>query len=132
MIDLDCDHHRLELAVEAFVERRGRTALQLAEIYAELAQNESSTASERPSARRAAAQWISENGWPTGARFVRGTHSGTYAYSPLGTEPIPSGYDWPYGRPTFDDVAEALGVVRQCSYCKSEIPAGSVGCECQR
>ena len=109
MIDLDCDHHRLELAVEAFVERRGRTALQLAEIYAELAQNESSTASERPSARRNATEWIRRNGWPTGARWVRGEVSGTYVYDPLGTEQVPHGYEWPYQRPSFDDVVEALG-----------------------
>jgi hypothetical protein len=100
------DHVRATL--REFVRRRCRTPLQLAELSTELERNESANVAERPEARRLAQQWIKENGWPTGATFKRGTHAGSYVYDPLGTEPIPIGYAWPYQRPTFDDVVEAL------------------------
>lgn len=95
-------------ALREFVRRDMKTPMALAELSLELVRNESPVARERPEARRRAKDWIAENGWPTGARFVHGTHSGSYVFDPLGTEPIPRGYDWPYRRPTFDDVVEAL------------------------
>lgn len=47
-----------------------------------------------------------EGKWPTGCRFVRGTHSGSYKYDPLSYEETP--YWWDYGRPTRQEVVAAL------------------------
>jgi hypothetical protein len=63
------------------------------------------------SPRKVAADWIRKNGWPTGARFVRGTHSGTLVHDPLGLDPIDVN-GWPHPRPTFDDVVAALNEPR--------------------
>ncbi len=92
--------------VVEFVRRRGRSALQLAEIYAEM-EREGGPVSERPSVRRATREWIAENGWPTGATFVRGTHSGSFVYDPLGLDRVTE-HDWPHRKPTFDDIVEAI------------------------
>jgi hypothetical protein len=50
--------------------------------------------------------FVEENGRPTGARFVRGSHSGSYVYDPLGFDAPP--YDWPYARPTREEILAAL------------------------
>jgi len=42
----------------------------------------------------------------TGARFVRGTHSGTHIKDPLGTDKPPP--DWPYPPPSPEEVTQAL------------------------
>lgn len=95
-------------ALTEFVRRRCRSPMQLAELSVELSRNENKDPAARPDQRRVAKAWIDEHGWPTGARFVHGLHSGSYVYDPLGTEPLPIGYDWPYRRPSFDDVTRAL------------------------
>lgn len=110
IFDAGCDHERLERAVDTFVDRRCRTALQLAEIYAELAQNELLPVAEQPQARRRAQEWINQHGWPTGARFVRGHNAGSYRYHPLGLERIPY-HDWPHPRPSFEDITEAVAAL---------------------
>lgn len=49
--------------------------------------------------------------WPTGARFVRGTHSGTYISDPLGYDKLPGDYDSRGSgihRPNREEVVEAL------------------------
>jgi len=55
--------------------------------------------------------------WPTGARFVRGTHSGTYVFDPLGYDVLPRGYD--HGgtirSPTRQDVLTAIRGVEPAS-----------------
>lgn len=44
--------------------------------------------------------------WPTGARLVRGSHSGQMVWDPLGYEIRPQNF--PYGRPTREQILEAL------------------------
>lgn len=110
LLKLGSNEQRLETAVEEFVRRRGRTALQLAEIYVELERDEMLVGSERPAARRTANAWIKQNGWPTGARFVHGEVSGSYVYDPLGLEPVPY-RDWPYARPGFDEICDAVAKI---------------------
>ena len=101
--------HKVKEAIGEFVRRGGGSPLKLPEISLELAQNRNPDPSRRPSGREDASEWVKLNGWPTGARFIRGSHSGTYVYDPLGTERLPMGYsDWPYKRPTFDDIVKAL------------------------
>lgn len=97
----------IKQAITEFVRRRARSPLQLAEISVELVRNESEDPALRPDERKRAKAWIEEHGWPTGARFVRGTHSGTYRYDPLGTDRVGE-HDWPHGRPTFDEIVRAL------------------------
>lgn len=108
LLDAGDSVEQVKEALAEFIRRRASTPLALAEISMELERNKNAAASERPEARRRAKEWIAENGWPTGAVFKRGTHSGTYVYDVLGMEPIPMGYDWPYQRPSFNDVVEAL------------------------
>lgn len=104
--DVDRDH--LARAIVAFVERNRSNALELAELCVEIAKADmGAPPAELASVRREASAWIKANGWPTGARLVRGTHSATLVYDPLGLEPIPY-KDWPYPQPSFDEVAEAL------------------------
>lgn len=51
--------------------------------------------------------FLKENGgWPTGARFARGTHSGHYVYDPLGYDRPPA--DFPFTKPRREDIIEAL------------------------
>lgn len=102
----DLPVERVEATLTEFIRRRGRTALQLPEIAVELAREEGARG-ERPSDRRAAREWIAEHGWPTGCRMVRGTNAAGHVHDPLGVDPIPY-TDWPYARPSFDDVAAAL------------------------
>lgn len=96
-------------ALREFICRNAKTPLALNDIVVEQGMNESEITVRRPEARRRAKDWIAENGWPTGARFVRGEMSGTYVYDPLGTEPLPAYYEgWPHPKPTFEDVVKAL------------------------
>lgn len=44
--------------------------------------------------------------WPTGARFVRGTHSGTFMRDPLGYDRAPPGFA--IERPTREEIVRAL------------------------
>jgi hypothetical protein len=96
-----------EDALREFVRRRSRTPLALNDIVVEQGMNDSDVVAARPEVRKRASEWIEANGWPTGARFVRGTHSGSYVYDPLGLEK-PMESDWPYRKPSFDDICEAL------------------------
>jgi len=43
----------------------------------------------------------------TGARWVRGETGATYVRDPLGTDKPPSGYGWPYPKPTPEEILEA-------------------------
>ncbi len=49
--------------------------------------------------------YVGQGGWPTGSRWVRGTHGGTYVQDPLGRDE-PS-YSVPWGRPTLDQIQAA-------------------------
>lgn len=102
----DVPEERLRRVIVEFVKRRGRTALQLAEIAVELEREQSSEPEVRPSSRRAAAQFV-KSGWPTGCRMTRGTNAAGHVFDPLGRDPIPY-TDWPYPRPSFDQIAAAL------------------------
>lgn len=44
--------------------------------------------------------------WPTGAYFVRGSHSGAAVYDPLGYDPRP--HDFPFPKPNREEVLSAL------------------------
>jgi len=111
LLDCGVSEQKVAAAIGEFVCRRGRSALQLAEIHAEL-EREGGPLLERPSVRRGATEYIKAHGWPTGASWVRGDHGGSYRWDPLGTERIPSDYrGWPYERPTFEQIAEALAGV---------------------
>lgn len=113
LVDDGVPVEEVELAIHEFVRRRGRTALQLAEIVVELRREGSPDPLERPSAVRAAREWVDTNGWPTGAFFRRGTHSGTYVYYALGTERVPSGYEWPYGKPSWEEIVHAVAAAEE-------------------
>lgn len=107
LLDAEVPEAECEEAIREFVSRRASTPLALAEISVELVRNRKEAAHERPDARRRAKAWIEENGWPTGIMLVRGSHSYSHAHSVLGMEksrPV----DWPYARPTFDEIVEAL------------------------
>jgi hypothetical protein len=49
---------------------------------------------------------INTHGWPTGSRWVHGTHSGAYIQDPLGAD-RPT-YSVPWGRPTIEAIQAAL------------------------
>lgn len=93
-------------ALTEFVRRQAKTALALAEISVELEREKKADPASRPEARRRAKAWIEQNGWPTGARFVRGSHSGSFVYHPLGRDRPER--DWSHPRPTFDEIVRAL------------------------
>lgn len=46
-------------------------------------------------------------GYPTGSRFVRGSHAGSFVRDPLGYDRAT--YDVPWSRPSLRDMADALG-----------------------
>jgi hypothetical protein len=50
--------------------------------------------------------WVQQNGWPTGTRFVRGSHGGSYVPDPLGYDRAPHPVSW--GSPTRVAIREAL------------------------
>jgi len=50
--------------------------------------------------------WVDNLNAYTGCRYVRGEFANTPKYDPLGTESPP--FDWPYPRPTKDEVLAAL------------------------
>ena len=111
----DCLKHEaseqeVAAALRLFVQRRIRNPWKLAELVVELAQDEAADVTARPSARKAASDWIADNGWPTGARFVRGTHAGAYIFDPLGMDKITEA-DWPYHRPSFDEICVAVAAL---------------------
>jgi hypothetical protein len=63
----------------------------------------------KPEVRQRLAEYIAANGWPTGARFVRGTHGGTYVFDALGHDRPPPGYGSPViRRPTRAEILAAL------------------------
>jgi hypothetical protein len=45
---------------------------------------------------------------PTGWRYVRGTHSGTFVPDPSGTDPLPAGYDFMTHSPQHDQEVEEV------------------------
>lgn len=52
-----------------------------------------------------------DGSWPTGAKFIRGTHAGTYVYDPLGYDKIPGGYNLSgtdIHRPSRQEILDAL------------------------
>jgi len=51
-------------------------------------------------------QWIKERGWPTGVRYQRGTHGGTYVADPLGYDRPPPSLR--FSPPTRAQLQEAL------------------------
>jgi hypothetical protein len=59
--------------------------------------------------RAALAEFVAEHGWPTGAAFVRGSHSGTCVYHPLGTDRPPD--SWPYPRPSREEVEPVVSAL---------------------
>jgi len=61
---------------------------------------------ETPKSQNRGNGWVENLSSYTGCRYVRGTHALTAVHDPLGTEPPP--IDWPYPRPTRDEIAEAL------------------------
>jgi hypothetical protein len=64
---------------------------------------------ERKATRKtetAAIREVFDGGWPTGARFVRGSHSGSYVYDPLGRDKPPS--QWEHSYPRREEVLAAL------------------------
>lgn len=63
----------------------------------------------RRAARAPLADLVREHGWPTGALFVRGSHSGHCVYDPLGTDRPPQG--WPHPRPTREEVEPIVGAL---------------------
>jgi hypothetical protein len=95
-------------AITEYVRRDAKTPLALAEIWGDLERERTYEPDKRPSARKRAQEWIAENGWPTGIKKVRGSHSMTQIYDALGTEPFSEETDWPYGKPTFDEIVTAL------------------------
>lgn len=92
-------------AVRLCVER-GRGASALADTIIPATKRVEEYAGLRPSQIEAAREFVKE-GWPTGARFVRGSHSGTYVPDPLGRDRPPSGLS--FERPTLRTIAVALG-----------------------
>jgi hypothetical protein len=58
------------------------------------------------SKRSKAQAYVAEHGWPTGSRWARGTHAGTYVKDALGHD-HPT-YPVPWGRPSIDDIERAL------------------------
>lgn len=52
--------------------------------------------------------YIEEFGWPTGVRFVRGTHGGAFRADPLGHDAKPFYAIPDYERPTLASIARAL------------------------
>lgn len=102
----DMPLERVTEVIVTFVKRRARTALQLPEIAVELERERSGPAEVKPSSRRAAAAFV-KSGWPTGCRMTRGTNAAGHVFDPLGRDPIPY-TDWPYPRPSFDQIAAAL------------------------
>jgi hypothetical protein len=87
-----------ELAVEAMGRR------------AELRPNGETTVEEE--AKRRVSEWIDEYGWPTGARFVRGSHSGTYRADLWGRDKPDGGYGFP--KPTYPDLlADEIETVKR-------------------
>jgi hypothetical protein len=104
-----CTEEELEAAIPEFVRRRLRNPWKLVELVVEAEQELSDDPAERPSARRRAHEWIIANGWPTGARLVRGQVGSTYVYDPLGLEPLPREYEgWPHPRVSFEEIVQAL------------------------
>lgn len=76
--------------------------------------------------KRLLKDFYDQHGWPTGARFVLGTHSGHCVYDPLGFDRPPQ--DWPYTRPGREDVLPMLRVLDTIgcflrSYAECESPA---------
>lgn len=55
--------------------------------------------------------WIENLNSYTGARWVRGSHGASHVYDPLGTDIPP--IDWPYDRPTRDEIRAALAERQQ-------------------
>lgn len=52
-----------------------------------------------------------DGAWPTGAKFIRGSHAGTYVADPLGYDRLPGGYNAGTSgihRPTRQEVLDAL------------------------
>ena len=50
--------------------------------------------------------YVAEHGWPTGSRWVRGTHGGTYVQDALGRDLPPYTASW--GRPSLEELQAAL------------------------
>ncbi len=85
-----------EMLAELAVEAMGRSP--------SLRPSEQLTVDEE--ARQRVRDYIDEHGWPTGARFVRGTHSGAYVPDLWGTErPDDDGY---YPHPSFQDLVDSM------------------------
>lgn len=53
-----------------------------------------------------ARSYVVQYGWPTGSRWVRGNHAGTYVPDPLGRDSPPHSVPW--ARPALADIQAAL------------------------
>jgi hypothetical protein len=103
----DCELEAIKPAISELIRQERTHALCLGEIMLEQWREANETdPAKQPEARRRAQAWIDTNGWPTGVGLRRGTHSFQQVQDTLGTERPPS--DWPYRKPTFDEVARAL------------------------
>lgn len=64
----------------------------------------SSGKAKRP--RGAASAYVAANGWPTGSRFARGSHSGQFVQDPLGHDRPP--HPVPWDKPSLAEIERAL------------------------